>query len=100
MVSRLVIPDADTFDQMLEDGSYELANAIVDGIITQLPCDAYPLHIVEVYVEEEDSIYDLSVDRNDVIETLQENLQWYEKEENYEGCATIVKTIETLRAEA
>ena len=100
MIQRLVIPDADTFDQMLEDGSYELANAIVDGIITQLPCDKYPLHIVEVFVEEEDSIYDLSVDKNDVIETLQENLRWYEQEENYEGCATIVKTIETLRAEA
>lgn len=100
MVSRLVIPDADTFDEMLDDGSYELASSIVNGILTQLPSDAESLHVVEVYVEEEDSIYDLSVEQDDIIETLQENLQWYEKEENYEGCATIVKAIETLRAEA
>ena len=100
MVSRLVIPDVDTFDEMLDDGSYELATAIVDGILTQLPNDSERLHIVEVYVEEEDGIYDLSVEKADIIETLQENLSWYEKEENYEGCAKIVKAIETLRAEA
>lgn len=100
MVSRLVIPTADTFDDMLDNGSYTLASAIVESILKQIPTDKDILHIVEVYVEEEDGIYDLSVEKDDIIETLQENLVWYEQEENYEGCATIAKAIETLRAEA
>lgn len=100
MISRLVIPDVDTFDDMLDEGSYELATALVDGILSQLPMSGSRMKIVEVYVEEEDDIYDLSIDKTDIIETLQDNLVWYEREENYEGCATIVKAIETLRAEA
>jgi len=96
--TRLVIPDADTFDEMVENGDYRLAQAIVEGILTQLPTDADFIDAVEIYVEEEDNIYDLAVDRDDIIETLQENLVWYEKNENYEGCAAIVKAIETLGA--
>lgn len=98
MATRLVIPDVDTFDELLNNGDYRLAQAIVGGILSQLPTDRENFSIVEVYVEEEDDIYDLSISKNDIIETLQDNLVWYEKEENYEGCASIVKAIETLRA--
>lgn len=100
MATRLVIPDEDTFDNLLDNGDYRLAQAIVEGILSQLPTDEENLRIVEVYVEEEDDIYDLSINKNDIIETLQDNLVWYEKEENYEGCASIVKAIENIRAQA
>lgn len=100
MATRLVIPNEDTFDDLLDNGDYRLAQAIVEGILSQLPTDEENLRIVEVYVEEEDDIYDLSINKNDIIETLQDNLVWYEKEENYEGCASIVKAIENIRAQA
>jgi len=62
--TRLVIPDADTFDEMVENGDYRLAQAIVEGILTQLPTDADFIDAVEIYVEEEDNIYDLAVEGN------------------------------------
>ena len=53
--------------------------------------------INSIFVENEEVIYDVTVDRQDFITTLENNLQIYENNELYEGCAKIVKAIQFLK---
>jgi hypothetical protein len=46
---------------------------------------------------EEGEIYDITVERKHFAETLEENLPYYIREEQYEDCSRIVKTISELK---
>ena len=46
---------------------------------------------------EEGEIYDITVERKHFAETLEENLPYYIREEQYEDCQRIVKTIDKLK---
>lgn len=46
---------------------------------------------------EEGEVYDLTVERKYFAETLEDNLQYYEIEEQYEDCQRIVDTIKLLK---
>ena len=50
-----------------------------------------------LFVVNEEVIYDVTVDRQDFIVTLENNLPIYEKNELYEECAEIVKGIKFLK---
>ncbi len=45
----------------------------------------------------EGEIYDITVERKHFAETLEENLPYYIREEQYEDCSRIVKTISELK---
>ena len=47
-------------------------------------------------VEDDDSIFDITLDRQNMISTLQQNLEIHERNEDYEGCARIAKAIQEL----
>ena len=42
-------------------------------------------------------MYDITIDRQEFITTLEQNLPVYEKYELYEGCAEIVNAIKVLK---
>jgi hypothetical protein len=48
-------------------------------------------------IEQEQTIYDITIDRKEFVNTLEQNLPIYEKHELYEGCAEIVKAIKFLK---
>jgi protein-arginine kinase activator protein McsA len=74
-----------------------IAKAIVDAILTNLETKKRHIHVFEIEVEEEESVYDLTIDRNNFIDALEKNLTHYEKEELYEECAKIVDAIKFLK---
>jgi hypothetical protein len=47
------------------------------------------LHALSVLVEQEQTIYDITVDRKEFITTLKTNLPVFEEKEMYEVCAEI-----------
>ena len=47
---------------------------------------------------DDDAFYELTLDRNDFIKSLEKNLVIHEKYEEYEVCAKILDTIKTLKA--
>jgi hypothetical protein len=48
-------------------------------------------------IEQDQTIYDITIDRQEFVNTLEQNLSIYEKHELYEGCAEIVKAIKFLK---
>jgi protein-arginine kinase activator protein McsA len=88
------------YDDFLTMASYKdinIAKAIVDAILTNLETKKRHIHVFEIEVEEEESVYDLTIDRNNFIDALEKNLTHYEKEELYEECAKIVDAIKFLK---
>lgn len=79
------------------DKDINIAKAIVDAILTNLETKKRHIHVFEIEVEEEESVYDLTIDRNNFIDALEKNLTHYEKEELYEECAKIVDAIKFLK---
>ena len=57
------------------------------------------IHVLEVYIKDEDSIVDVTCHREDFVETLEENLLIHIHHEDYESCSGIKKAIEYLKGE-
>lgn len=72
-----------------------ISKTIVNSILDNL--DQKQIHIFEVLVKEQNSIYDISVDEDDFIFTLEKNLKIMEMFEEFEICSKIVKTINKLK---
>lgn len=87
----------DDFLTMARYMDINIAKAIVDAILTNLETKKRHIHVFEIEVEEEESVYDLTIDRNNFIDALEKNLTHYEKEELYEECAKIVDAIKFLK---
>jgi len=87
----------DDFLTMARYKDINIAKAIVDVILTNLETKKRHIHVFEIEVEEEESVYDLTIDRNNFIDALEKNLTHYEKEELYEECAKIVDAIKFLK---
>ncbi len=73
----------DDFLTMARYKDINIAKAIVDAILTNLETKKRHIHVFEIEVEEEESVYDLTIDRNNFIDALEKNLTHYEKEELY-----------------
>jgi hypothetical protein len=70
---------------------------LVETILKNLKGRKRHLHALSVLVEQDQTIYDITVDRQDFVTTLENNLPVYEKYELFEGCAEIVKAISFLK---
>jgi hypothetical protein len=49
-----------------------------------------------VFCEEDDAVYDLTLERDNFLDTLEKNLKIFEHHEDYEGCVKIQKAISQL----
>jgi hypothetical protein len=52
---------------------------------------------LSILVEQEQTIYDITVDKQDFVITLEQNLTVFEENEMYEECAEMVKAIKFLK---
>jgi hypothetical protein len=85
------------FKELIEGRNIEISKAIVEAIFKNLHTTKKQIFIFHVNVLDDDAFYELTLDRNDFIESLEKNLVIHEKYEEYEVCAKILKTINTLK---
>jgi hypothetical protein len=97
MAIEISVFDTDEFEELVSQRDLRISKALVETILTNLKGRKRHLHALSVLVEQEQTIYDITVDRQDFIKTLESNLPIYEKHELYEGCAEIVKAITFLK---
>jgi hypothetical protein len=74
-----------------------ISKALVETILENLKGRKRHLHALSVLIEQDQTIFDITVDRQDFVITLEQNLPIYEKYELYEKCAEIVKAIGFLK---
>jgi hypothetical protein len=83
---------------MLEGGDYNLSCLVVDTTLENLQTKKKVIPIVSIYAQEEDMVWDLTLDREDMEETLSKNLEIMEKFEDYERCQEIVNGIKFIQS--
>lgn len=97
MAVEISVFDSEEFEKMIAKRDLRISRALVETILKNLNGRKRHLHALSVLVETEETIYDITVDRQDFVTTLESNLSIYEENELYEGCAEIVKAIKFLK---
>lgn len=97
MATEISVIDSEEFERMVAQRDLRISKALVETILKNLKNRKRHLHALSIFVENEETIYDVTVDRQDFVETLENNLPVYEENELYEGCAEIVKAIKFLK---
>lgn len=78
-------------------GEKKLHDLIVDTALANLNSKRKQIPVVSIYTKDEDMIYDIMIDRVDMLETLEQNLKSMEEYEDYERCQQIVEAISYLK---
>ena len=97
MVKRIKVKSVEEFEDMLQEQDLKISKAIIEVALKNLKGEKRFIPILEVHVEEDESIFDITLDRQNMVSTLQQNLEIHERNEDYEGCARISKAIQELK---
>ena len=97
MATEISVFDSDEFEELIQQRDLRISKALVETVLKNLKGRKRHLYALSVLVEQEETIYDITVDRKDFLVTLENNLPIYEQHELYEGCAEIVKAINFLK---
>jgi len=87
------------FEDLIYAKDLNISKSIIDGILKNLNTKKRHIHILEIIIEDEDKIMDLTVDRKDFIDTLEKNLEIHVYHEEYERCVEIQNAIQKLKNE-
>jgi len=94
---EITVHNTEEFQELVDNKDFRIAQAIVEGILDNVSSKKKHVHVLSITCLEEGEIYDITVERKHFIETLEENLPYYVKEELYEKCAEITKAVESLK---
>jgi UDP-N-acetylglucosamine transferase subunit ALG13 len=97
MATEISVFDSDEFEELIANRDIRISKALIGTILKNLKGRKRHLHALSVLVEQEQTIYDITVDRQDFVITLEQNLTVFEENELYEECAEIVKAIKFLK---
>ena len=70
MALELTLNNSDEFQEMLDKKDFKIAEAIVNAILENLTTKKNNVHILSVNFVEDESVYDLTLDRKYFAETL------------------------------
>lgn len=94
---EFVVGTSDDFQDMIDAKDFRLAEAVVKGIFANLNSKRKNIHLLSVIMEDEGTIFDITIEKKYFAETLEENLVHYVREEKYEECQKIADTISMLK---
>lgn len=83
-------------EEMFESDNPFLSNLIVDMALKNLDTTTQDIPVISIYTKDEDLIYDVIIGREDLVETLEVNLEVMEDFEDYERCQKIKDAINYL----
>ena len=96
MVKRIKVKSVEEFEEMLQEQDLKISKAIVEVALKNLKAKKRFIPVLEIHVEEDETIFDITLERQNLLSTLQQNLEIHERNEDYEGCARIAKAIQEL----
>lgn len=97
MATEINLNNSEEFQEMIERKDFAIAKAVVESILSNLNGRKKFVHVLSVNCLEEQSTFDITLERKYFAETLQENLKYYVEQELYEDCSKIVEAINTLK---
>ena len=97
MATEISVFDTSEFEELVAQRDLRISKALVETILNNLKGRKRHLHALSVLIEQDQTIYDITIDRQEFVHTLEQNLPIYEKHELYEGCQEIVNAIKFLK---
>jgi hypothetical protein len=97
-VYKVKVNTLEEWEEMMKHQNYDISKSIVNKILENLHTKKRFIPILEIEVNNNGEIYDITLDRKNMLNTLQVNLKIYEKYEDYEGCDNIIKAINIISA--
>jgi hypothetical protein len=97
MALELTVNNGEEFQELLDKKDFRIAEAIVNTILENINTKKTNVHILSVNFLEDESVYDLTLDRKYFAETLETNLKHFVEKEMYEKCTEITNAIEILK---
>ena len=97
-VYKIKVNTLEEWEEMMKYQNYDISKSIVNKILENLHTKKRFIPILEIEINDNGEIYDITLDRKNMLNTLQVNLKIYEKYEDYEGCDNIIKAINTISA--
>jgi len=96
MATEFTVNNNKEFQDMIDNKDFRISKAIVDTILNNMNSKKKYVHILSVTCLEEDSTFDITLERKHFAQTLQENLPYYIERELYEDCVKINECISKL----
>jgi hypothetical protein len=93
----MVFDTTEELEQGFTYGNKELSIFIVDVALENLKTELQTIPVVSISTNDDDLIYDIMIDRPDMIDTLEQNLESMETYEEYERCQKITDALHYLR---
>jgi hypothetical protein len=84
------------FEGMVENHDIRIASPIVSTILRNINGRKRYVHVLDVFIKEDQSTHYITADRNEFIATLKSNIKTLEENEMFEECAASVKAITLL----
>ena len=85
------------FEMMVAAKDFSIAQCIVETVLSNLNTKKKRLHVFSVECIDQGATLDITMETKYFVQTLQENLKHYIREERYEDCIEIEKAIKTLQ---
>ena len=96
-MEEFVVNNSEEFENMVENGDIKIAKALVETVLKNLKGKKRHIPAMSVFLQEEQLVLDVTVDRKDFIYVLENNLPKYEAHELYEKCAEIINALKFLK---
>jgi protein-arginine kinase activator protein McsA len=96
-VPEIHVESTDEFQELIYKKDFRISKAVVEGILNNMNTRKKHIHVLSIICEDEDEIFDITVERKHFAETLNENLKYYVENEEYEGCQKIIEAIKLLQ---
>ena len=75
MVKRIKVKSVEEFEEMLQEQDLKISKAIIEVALKNLKGKKRFIPVLEVHVEEDESIFDITLDRQNMLSTLRQNLE-------------------------
>tara|TARA_R110000796_G_scaffold14347_1_gene46801 strand:+ start:579 stop:893 length:315 start_codon:yes stop_codon:yes gene_type:complete len=79
-------------------GNKFISEVIVDTALKNIKTKRKIIPVIQFTTKDDDMIYDVMIERPDMIETLEQNLEVMEEYEDYERCQKITDAIYYLKS--
>lgn len=96
-MTSFYVESMDEFLEMVKNKDLSISKALIGPLLSNLEGKKRHIHVIDIYIKDEDRILEITVDRRDFLDTLEKNLIIQETHEEYEACIEIQKAIEFLK---
>jgi secreted Zn-dependent insulinase-like peptidase len=84
------------FQEMVDKKDFSISKAVVDSILGNLKSRKKNVHMLSVKCIEENTVFDITLEKVAFADTLKQNLAHFEKHEMFEECVKINEAIVQL----